>query len=249
MTARGAHGAQVLDPALRQALDQLQATASAFAHTAIRDSRVRAQYIRDIRAMSDEFLESVRTGRSTARAAAVEANRLRNVILDAARIKNTPVGRAYATMLKERGLTLAQAEAKYAHDLFKRAFGTLSESEQAAVYLRIIERAGAGDARTIALAQRVGRVGRRVAVVSVAVAVYEMYRAEDRPLEAAHQGVLAGAGILGSLAVGGGVVAAGVCAATAPVCVAVAAFAGAMLFAEGADLAWGSVYPRPHPHR
>jgi hypothetical protein len=234
---------------LAGALDALQATAAAFANACIRDARVRAQYVRDVRAVSDEFRGLVRAGRTTAREAAVEVNRLRNTILDASRLASSPMGRAYATRLKAHGLTLAQLEARYARELFRRAFGALDEAEQAAVYLHIVEASGRARPAVVAAAQRVGRVGRRLGVVAVAVAAYEVANAEDRPLEAARQGVLAGAGIAGSLAVGGGAVALGVCAATAPVCVAVAAFAGAVLFAEGADLAWGATLPRPSRRR
>lgn len=97
----------------------------------------------------------------------------------------------------------------------------------------------------MALSSTLGKIGRRLFLVSLAVAAYEIYEAEDKPREVARQSVLAGAGIAGGLAGGAGAVSAGVCAATAPVCVGVTALVGGLLFAFGADLTFGTIYPRP----
>jgi hypothetical protein len=80
--------------------------------------------------------------------------------------------------------------------------------------------------------------------VSLALAAYEVAQANDKPREIARQGALATAGIVGGWAVGNAAVAAGVCAATAPVCVGAMVFAGGLLAAYGADAGFGSLYPR-----
>lgn len=51
--------------ALQTALQGLQATATNFASQCIRDSRVRVQYIKDIKAMAVEFQSAVEQGRVT----------------------------------------------------------------------------------------------------------------------------------------------------------------------------------------
>ena len=81
--------------------------------------------------------------------------------------------------------------------------------------------------------------------VAAGAGSYEIYAAEDKPREVARQGVLAGAGVAGGWAVGSAALATGVCAATAPICVGVAALAGVLVSAFGADLAFDSLLPRP----
>lgn len=184
-------------------------------------------------------------GRMSARTAAEQVNALRNQILDLARLRSSPTGRAYAMRLKQQGKTLGELGEKYAIRLFRKPFATLSEAEQAAVNAEVVATGGRADPAVMALSSTLGKIGRRLFLVSLAVAVYEIYEADDKPREVARQSVLAGAGIAGGLAGGAGAVAVGVCAATAPVCVGVAALVGGLLFAFGADLTFGTIYPRP----
>lgn len=230
---------------LERALANLQATASNFAATCIRDAKVRAQYAKDIQSISREFTSAVQTGRLSAKTAAEQANALRNQIMDLARLRSSPTGRAYAMRLKQQGKTLGELGKKDAGRLFRKPFALLSETEHAAVYAEIVAAGGRADPAVMALSSTLGKIGRRLFLVSLAVAAYEIYEAEDKPREVARQSVLAGAGIAGGLAGGAGAVSAGVCAATAPVCVGVAALVGGLLFAFGADLTFGTIYPRP----
>ena len=233
------------DQRLHVALAELQATASNFAAICIRDARVRAQYVRDIHATSSAILQTALAGQISSRDAAQRVNELRNQIMDSARLRSSRIGRAYASKLKARGRTLAELCERYAERLFNRSFTALSEAQQASVYVEIIKASGRPDEAVVALARKLGKAGQRLLFVSLVVAVYEIYEAEDRSREIARQGVIAGAGIAGGSAIGSGAVVFGVCAATAPVCVGVAALAGGMLFAFGADLAFGTTYPRP----
>lgn len=119
------------------------------------------------------------------------------------------------------------------------------EAEQAAVWLRIVERSGTDQTSARVLAKRLGMFGRRLRLVSIAIEVYE---AEDKPREVARQGTMAVVGALGGWAGDSGAVAAGVRAATAPVCVEAVAIVGGILCAFGSDLAFGTIYPRPARH-
>lgn len=230
---------------LQRAIAALQATGYNFASACIQESRVRAQYIRDIQAVSVEFLETVRSGQMSPRAAAAEVNLLRNQILELARLRSSPTGRAFAARLKPQGRAMADLVEKYGQRLFRKPFEALSESQQAAVYCEIVAAAGRGDERVIAMARRLGRLGKRVLFISLAVAAFEVYAAEDKPREIGRQSVLAGAGVAGGWAVGGAALATGACAATAPVCVGIAALVGGVVFAYGADLAFDSLLPKP----
>ena len=53
-----------------------------------------------------------------------------------------------------------------------------------------------------ALARTLGKIGRRLYLVSVAVAAYEIWEADDKPMEVARKGVIGVAGLLGGLAGG-----------------------------------------------
>ena len=230
---------------LQTALDALQATATNFSAMCINDSKVRVQYMRDISAIATEFQQAVQSGRLSPSEAAAGAQKLRNQILELSRLRSSPTGRAYATQLKKHGRTFAELTEKWAQNLFKRPFGALSEAQQASVYLEVIKAAGRADQNVAALARTLGKVGQRLLLVSLAIAVYDISMAEDKPHEVARQGALAAAGVAGGWALGAGAVATGVCVATAPVCVGAAALIGGLLFAFGADLAFGTVYPRP----
>ncbi|MER0125437.1 hypothetical protein [Franconibacter daqui] len=95
------------------------------------------------------------------------------------------------------------------------------------------------------IAKTLGVAGRRVLFVSFAVAAYEIYQAEDKTTETLHQGAIATAGIAGGWGAGAAVVATGVCAATAPVCIGVAALIGGILASVGTDLLFGTMYVSP----
>ena len=65
-----------------------------FAQRFIQDSGVRANYISQAEQYSSEILNKVKCGTLSPQAAANEANSMRNGLLDAARLKNSDIGRA-----------------------------------------------------------------------------------------------------------------------------------------------------------
>ncbi len=73
--------------------------------------------------------------------------------------------------------------------------------------------------------------------LSLGLAVYDIYRAPDRPKEALHQGVVLGAGLGGSYIVGA-VATSFVCGPGAPVCAGIFIAVGAIGFSAGADYFW-----------
>jgi hypothetical protein len=231
--------------ALDDELRALNGTTTNFAYSCVRDSRVREQYLRDMGAMALEMRARVTRGVLTPEQAAEQVRALRNEIMDLARTKSSPIGRSYAMKLKAQGRTMAWLLEKYAEKGFRRSFGELTEPQQTAVYLEIIQAAARPDAKVVALARTLGIVGRRLYLVSVAVAAYEIWDADDKGREVARQGVIAVAGPIGGVAGGAAAVATGACAATAPLCVGLAALIGGLLFSFGSDWAFGSIYPAP----
>ncbi|WP_162878130.1 hypothetical protein [Trinickia diaoshuihuensis] len=191
-----------------------------------------------------ELQAAIDEGRMSVREATARAVEMRNQIMELTRRKSSPTARAYAMRLKREGRSIADLSEKYARRLYKDDFSSLSEQRQASVYKEIIQAAGRPDEAVMRLAGQLDRVGRRLLLVSLAVAVYEVAESDDKPREVVRQGALAGAGLVGGWAAGGAAVAMGVCAATAPVCVGAIVFAGGLLAAYGADAGLDSLYPR-----
>jgi len=231
--------------AFSSVLASLQGTASNFASHCIQDARVREQYLRDIQKMSSEFVSAVESGQMSPKDAAAAASRMRNEILDLSRLRNSPVGRAYSKKLKPSGRNLSDLTEHYATKMFQQPFESLSEAKQAAVFKEMIQTSGRDRGAVSGIAKTLGVAGKRVLLVSLAVAVYEVYQAEDKTTETIHQGAITTAGIVGGWGTGAAVVATGVCAATAPVCIGVAAIIGGILASVGTDLLFGTMYISP----
>lgn len=231
--------------ALEEALAGLQGTASQFGATCINDARARLQYARDIAAVPGELRAAIEAGRISVSDAAAQAVLLRNRIMELARRRSSPTARAYAMRLKREGRSVSELSDKYAQRLYGSSFSALPERRQASVFKEIIQASGRPDEGVMQLARRLGRAGRRLLLVSLAVAVYDVVEADDKPREAVRQSALAGAGLIGGWASGSAAVAAGVCAATAPLCVGAVAFVGGLLATYGADASLGSLHLRP----
>jgi hypothetical protein len=176
----------------------------------------------------------VRSQRLTPQQAAEQANIVRNELLEATRLQSSDVGRAVAERLKRQGRTLAELQEAYARRLFHKSFAQLTEREQNQIFLEIVRASGRPSQRVTMVARRLGRVGRGLIFVAIAVSAYNIATSEDPAREAARETVGFGAGFAGSVA--GGAVAGLACGPGAPVCVAIGVFVGGALFALGADL-------------
>ena len=234
--APGVVGDQVAGLAdLESALSVLKAEATNFGYRFIQDGAVRREYIARTQALVKTIKDEVRAGRLTYAEAAEEANKVRNAIMDAARLRSSDIGRASAEAAKATGRTLAELQEYYAQNL-KRSFDSLSDAEKSRVWLEIIEASGRQRPSFNVKAARLARVGRGLIVFSVGIAVYNIATAEDQGRQAVKEGATAGAGILGGM--GGGALAGLACGPGAPVCVAVGVFVGGALAAFGADFAF-----------
>lgn len=78
----------------------------------------------------------------TALQGAETATAMRNHIMELARLRGRPIGRAYATKLKRYGKIFAELSEKYAQSLYKTAFTGLDEVKQAKVYTEMVAASG-----------------------------------------------------------------------------------------------------------
>lgn len=219
---------------LESALSLLKTEATNFSIRFINDARVRQGYIRETEFVSKVITEEVATGRLTPFEGAQEANKIRNSIMESARINSSDLGQAQAEALKATGKSLQELEEYYAKRLFKKAFNTLSQVDKNRVWLEIVEASGRPRPAMNIKAARLAKVGRGLIFVSVAFAVYNVATAEDKGRQVVKEGATAGAGVLGGMA--GGAVAGLACGPGAPVCVGVGIFVGGAIAALGADV-------------
>lgn len=227
---------------LEEALQDLQSTANYFSLNCIKDSKVRFQYYKDIRGIPTEINTMVQEGQLTLSEAAELASRMRNQILELSRKQSSQVGRAYAMKMKKQGKNIGELREKYATKDFGKNFSELNELEETSVYKTIIKASGHANDDVMIMAQRMGKIGRRILFVSLAISVYEVLESDNKPKEIAHQGVVTSAGVLGGLGAGAAAVGMGVCAATAPICVGIISFIGAFVASYGADSIFDSIY-------
>jgi hypothetical protein len=222
---------------LNDALTDLDGGAVSFAARFIQDARVRQQYRQSIREAGAEIRADVAAGRITPEQGAMRAGQLRNEIMALARARSSDLGRAMAQSLKFEGKTFAELVARYATRLFQQDVATLTLEQRNVVMREILAAAARDNAQVSGVLRFLGPASRGVMALSLGLAVYEVYRAPDRPKEALHQGVALGAGLGGSYVVGA-VATSFVCGPGAPVCVGIFIVAGAIGFSAGADYFW-----------
>lgn len=221
---------------LDRALHLLQSEALSFGQRFIRDARVRQGYIRETRRFAELLRQEVAQGRLSPAQAAQQATDLRNSIMEAARLRSSDIGRSRAQTLKASGRTLSDLQQHYARRLFDTDFPDLGRRRQQVVWKEIVVASGRVNLRVSARSLQLARIGRGLVFVSLAIAVYNVSTAEQPGRAAAREGVVLGAGFVGSVA--GGAAAGLACGPGAPVCVALGAFVGGALFAFGADLSF-----------
>lgn len=220
----------------RAALDALMAEAFAFGTRFISDAKVRRAYMDATREAAQEMLWRAQSGRITYTQAATEANLLRNAILDAARAQTSEVMLAYVRSLKKDGLTLAELIERHGREMFGKAPAELTAAERERVMRRILEGAARSRPSVNAAALRLARLGRGLVALSIGIAVYNVWQADDPARQAVKEGAVLGAGVAGS-ALGGIVAGSLFCGPAAFVCMGVGVLVGGALFSFGVSLA------------
>lgn len=217
------------------AVAALRGDVAAAAATLTNDSAVRQAYQRTIEAVVADLQQKVRTGTLTWTQAAEQANEIRNVTMETARVRSSPVGRALAEQIKSKGKTLNELIAKYTIAKFgpEAQFNSLTVAEKELIYGEIVAAASRSNPRVNASMLRWSRAGRGLIFLSLAVSVYNVANADDKVAAAGHEAAVTGAGIAGGMA--GGALAGLACGPGAPVCVTIGAFVGGAAAAFGVD--------------
>jgi len=222
---------QKQDEILYKALEDLKATANNFAIRFINDDSARIKYNKVVKQMTEEVLLEYNSGRITALQGAEKAQTARNIIMDQIRKITSDIGKAEAVKMKSKGKTLYELENYKAYKLYNRPFEALTTTEKNRVWLDIVR--SQPDSKFNLKVRKLGRVGRLLVVLTLAVAVYNITTADDKATAAEREAVTVGGGFLGGAA--GGAVAGLACGPGAPVCSTIGVFIGGILGAIGSD--------------
>lgn len=215
---------------LEEEIRLLEVQALNFSTRYIQDAAARQYYIRNIRAFVDETRTQVRAGALTPQQGARAASQMRNEIMEAARVRSSDIGRAGARALKAKGLAFDDLVRRYSQRRFGAAYDDLTSAQQRQVMEEIIESSARANPQVTARVSRYGRIARVVWVMTVAVACYNVFTAENRAHAAGREAANIGGGILGGAAAGA---AAGIW--FGPLGVAVGAAVGGVVGAVMAD--------------
>src|SRR5688572_15485844 len=156
------------------ALMGLKSAAATFAHQFIKDSAARKAYLEYTAEFAAKIWESYAAGNMTAQQAAEAANQMRNEIMEATRLKLSPIGKATSVALKEKGKLLDELLEHYATKMFKKSFAQLDAAGQTAVYEEVVKASGRANPRVTAKAARMGKLARGLWVITIGIAVYNV---------------------------------------------------------------------------
>ena len=223
------------DP-LEDALHALQVTAANFGMASINDARVRENYVRKIKQMSDRILADVRVGIATPEEGAHFANQLRNRIMDETRVQSSVIGRARAEKMKAVGRSLEELIEKTTQKRFPgKPFIQLDKVRRREVFREIIESAGRSKPQVTARIARWRTMGRGCLLFTVAITTFNIWTADNKVKAGLREGLVLGGGVAGGALAGA---ATGlVCGPGAPFCSTALFIVGGIMGALAGDMA------------
>lgn len=212
------------DSPLDRALELMEGTALRFSLDAISDEKIRSSYTKNIKRMSQQVRDDVQAGRITAQEGVRFSHEMRNKIMMEHRKFTSAQGLAIAQRKKKDGKGLKTLLDIYSENLFQKGYDSLSDVEKNKVHYAILESSGRDNARFTAGTKKMLVMGKLGVLVTAALATYQILNADNKPKEAARQGIIVGAGAVGGILAGMGVSA--LCGPGAPICAIAVVLAG-----------------------
>jgi hypothetical protein len=239
---------------------QLIAITSYYCGTFIKDGRLRGTYnanitaaVKDLRTKMlfgasnvDDFIKEYKNMHNRPRYShlhgktaiqileetAIVANRSRNAIMETIRMQTSPTMLAWARNIKIKGKEFEELLDKYTKELkYADKFSSIKdETQKANVYMRVFERSGK-PSTGVNINMQIASVSCKALIVATyAIAIYNIYNAQDRVSETILQAsILSGAYAGGELAGGTASVLCTTTTAAYPICVTVSVFIGAAM--------------------
>lgn len=226
---------------LREELAALEGAVVTMARTLELEARTRAWYIKQIKEMSLRLLSEAGKGDISWPLARLQAHAARGTLMEDARKRGTVLGRKLAEALKEVNLSIAEVNAKTLNENFGgRSLESLTKAEFQSFNEIIITKTGESNPDVNKQLKIAGRIGKGLFVLTLAVAAYSVYMADNKVREFARQTTILGGGALGGVAAGGLAVAVVGTAASPVIVVFVAGsiIVGGILAALGAEFAF-----------
>lgn len=221
-----------LPSVLDVAIAEYEAAANTIAVNIISDHKVRQQYVRHIKELSDRVRQHVASGDMSVKEGAQYCSQLRDGLLVEYRKYTSSLGLAVAEKLKPAPRGIDYYLNKYAQAQFGKDFAALSAEEQSAVYYRVLNKAGEGNTQ-VTTKVRYLQAGARVMLVFTAMlATAEIIEADDKIREITNQGSIIAGGLIGGAIAGAST--GWVCGPAAPACALVVGLIGSTLGAWGA---------------
>ncbi|KAJ3559521.1 hypothetical protein NM688_g294 [Phlebia brevispora] len=173
------------DPSkLSIALFLMQSTAIVWGRWFTMDATVRTQYASAVATGAADIRARWASGALSRNKAVSQAVDLRNTWLRDCRARSSPLGLLVAESIKPRGLSVKEILNRYALRIFNREFASLTPAQGRQIIAAAIDASGRANPRVTRFMKNLGRVGKAVAMVGVAISVYEVVSAEDWKSEA-----------------------------------------------------------------
>ncbi|MER2100997.1 MAG: hypothetical protein ABS999_03845 [Pseudomonas atacamensis] len=212
------------DSPLDRALELMEGSALRFSLDAISDEKIRASYTKNIKRMSQQVRDDVKAGRITAQEGVKFSHEMRNKIMMEHRKFTSAQGLAIAQRKKKDGKGLKTLLDIYSENFFQKGYDSLSDVEKNKVHYAILESSGRDNARFTVGTKKMLVMGKLGVLVTAALATYQILNADNKPKEAARQGIIVGSGAVGGVLAGMGVSA--LCGPGAPICAIAVVLAG-----------------------
>ncbi|WP_277187656.1 hypothetical protein [Caballeronia sp. BR00000012568055] len=200
----------------QSAADSYMEVANRIAVDMISDNSVRKQYQRHIKIISDDVKAQVAKGKMTSLEGAQFCNQMRDQLFAEYRKWTSAQGVAEAEAIKLKARGFDYYLNKYAQESYHRPFAELSQTERGTVYYKVIEAAGRDNAKVTAKAERLVRRAKVMILITAILAVWEITNSKDKIREAARQGNIIAAGMIGGAIAGGAV--SFICGPAEPMC-------------------------------
>ncbi len=202
----------------------MEGSALRFSLDAISDEKIRSSYTKNIKRMSQQVRDDVKAGRITAQEGVKFSHEMRNKIMMEHRKFTSAQGLAIVQRKKKEGKGLKTLLDMYSENLFQKGYDSLSEVEKNKVHYAILESSGRDNAKFTTGTKKMLIMGKLGVLVTAALATYQILNADNKPKEAARQGIIVGAGAVGGILAGMGVSA--LCGPGAPICAIAVVLAG-----------------------
>ncbi|NOQ63087.1 MAG: hypothetical protein GQ582_01080 [Methyloprofundus sp.] len=187
---------------VQNAFTEMEVQAVNFGSRLIKDSNTRAMYMAQTKSMSNELAAAYKSGVLTPKQAAEAAHKMRNEIMELARVKSSDTGKAKARALKAKGLDLNALTERYAQQVFKKPFVQLTDVQKNQIYRGIVDSAGRANPKISAKASSLGKIGKGLWLLTACVAIYNVSVADNKIKTAGREVTNVAGGFAGGAATG-----------------------------------------------